>query len=47
LKRFLTGMHDRLSVARGSRITFNSVLITTGLDGKAIAIERIDREAAI
>ena len=47
LKRFLTGMHDRLSVARGSRITFNSVLITTGLDGKAIAMERIDREAAI
>jgi 2',3'-cyclic-nucleotide 2'-phosphodiesterase len=47
LKRFLTGMHDRLSVARGSRITFNSVLITTDSAGKAIAIERIDREAAI
>jgi calcineurin-like phosphoesterase len=47
LKRFLTGMHDRLTVARGSRITFNSVLVTTNLGGKAIAIERIDREAAI
>jgi len=47
LKRFLTGMHDRLSVAKGSRITFNSVLITTDSNGKAIAIERIDREAAI
>lgn len=47
LKRFLTGMHDRLSVAKGSRITFNSVLITTDASGKAIAMERIDREAAI
>lgn len=47
LKRFLTGMYDRLSVAKGSRQTFNSVLVTTNADGKAIAIERIDREAAI
>jgi metallophosphoesterase (TIGR00282 family) len=47
IKRFLTGLHDRLTVAKGSRITFNSVLITTDAHGKAIAIERIDREAAI
>ncbi|XUX00368.1 MAG: TIGR00282 family metallophosphoesterase [Dehalogenimonas sp.] len=47
LKRFLTGMHERLSVAKGSRITFNSVLITTNSEGKAIAIERVDREVAI
>ena len=47
LKRFLTGLHDRLSVAKGSRVTFNSVLVTTDSSGKAIAIERIDREAAI
>ncbi len=47
LKRFLTGLHDRLSVAKGSRVTFNSVLVTTDSNGKAIAIERIDREAAI
>jgi metallophosphoesterase (TIGR00282 family) len=47
LSRFLTGLHQRLSVARGSRITFNSVLITTDSTGKAIAMERIDREAAI
>ncbi|APV45499.1 hypothetical protein Dform_02196 [Dehalogenimonas formicexedens] len=47
LKRFLTGMYERLSVAKGSRIIFNSVLITTNSEGKAIAVERVDREAAI
>lgn len=47
LSRFLTGLHQRLSVARGARVTFNSVLITTDTNGKAIAIERIDREAAV
>jgi hypothetical protein len=47
LKRFLTGLHDRLSVAKGSRVTFNSVLVTTDSSGRAIAIERVDREAAI
>jgi len=47
LRRFLTGLNERLSVAKGARVTFNSVLVTTNADGRAIAIERIDREAAI
>ncbi|AKG52757.1 phosphoesterase [Dehalogenimonas sp. WBC-2] len=45
LKRFLSGMPNRLSVGKG-RVTFNSVLITTDSNGRAIAIERIDRETA-
>lgn len=45
LKRFLTGLPNRLAVGRGT-VTFNAVLITTNKDGRAIAIERIDRETA-
>lgn len=45
LKRFLTGIPNRLAVGKG-RVTFNSVLITTDSNGRAIAIERIDRETA-
>ena len=44
IQRFLTGMHQRLPVARGKSI-FNSVLVKIEKDsGKAISIERIDRE---
>ena len=45
LKRFLTGLPNRLAVGKG-RVTFNSVLITTDANGVAIAIERVDRETA-
>ena len=44
IQRFLTGMHQRLPVARGKSI-LNSVLVSIDKDsGKAISIERIDRE---
>jgi metallophosphoesterase (TIGR00282 family) len=43
LKRFLTGLPNRLSVGKG-RAVFNSVLITTDEQGKALTIDRIDRE---
>ncbi|MEN8614956.1 TIGR00282 family metallophosphoesterase [Dehalogenimonas sp. THU2] len=45
LKRFLTGIPNRLAVGKG-RVTFNSVLITTDAGGRAIGIERVDRETA-
>ncbi|HLQ62679.1 MAG TPA: TIGR00282 family metallophosphoesterase [Candidatus Acidoferrales bacterium] len=44
LKRFLTGVPHRFEVASGP-VTFNSVLVSIDrLSGRAIAIQRIDRE---
>jgi metallophosphoesterase (TIGR00282 family) len=44
LKRFLTGMPHRLETAEGI-VTFNSVLVTISRPtGRAISIQRIDRE---
>jgi hypothetical protein len=44
LQRFLTIIHNRLPVGKG-RTMFNSVLISVDEDtGKAVSIERIDRE---
>jgi calcineurin-like phosphoesterase len=44
LQRFLTGIPHRFEVATGP-VTFNSVLITiSGHTGRAISIQRIDRE---
>ncbi|MDV2988745.1 MAG: TIGR00282 family metallophosphoesterase [Dehalogenimonas sp.] len=45
LRRFLTGLPNRLSVGKG-RVSFNSVLITTDAAGRALSIERVDRETA-
>jgi metallophosphoesterase (TIGR00282 family) len=45
IERFLTQMPHRISVGKG-RVSFNSVLIEIDeATGKAISIERIDREA--
>jgi metallophosphoesterase (TIGR00282 family) len=44
LKRFLTGMPHRFEIAEGI-VTFNSVLVTISRpSGRAISIQRIDRE---
>lgn len=44
LRRFLTGMPHRFETARGV-VTFNSVLVTISRPtGRAISIQRIDRE---
>ena len=43
IQRFLTGVHQRLPVAKGKAI-FNSVMVRVEKDnGKAVSIERIDR----
>ncbi|MFC1949665.1 YmdB family metallophosphoesterase, partial [Chloroflexota bacterium] len=45
LQRFLTLIHNRLSVGKG-RTKFNSVLVRVDeKSGRATSIERIDREA--
>jgi hypothetical protein len=45
LHRFLTNMPHRLSVAKGDRVTFNSVLIEIDQhSGKAKSVSRLDRE---
>jgi calcineurin-like phosphoesterase len=44
LQRFLSGMPRRLETAEGT-VTFNSVLVTISRPyGRAIQIQRIDRE---
>ena len=44
IQRFLTSMPNRLPVAKGKSI-FNAVMIRIAKDsGKAISIERVDRE---
>ncbi len=44
LKRFLTGVPNRFSVASGP-VTFNSVLVTINTSsGRAVTIQRVDRE---
>jgi hypothetical protein len=45
IHRFLTNMPYRLSVGKGDRVTFNSVLLEIDQDsGKALSISRLDRE---
>lgn len=44
LQRFLTGIHQRLSVGQG-RCAFNAVIVDVDDKGKAKSIERIYREA--
>lgn len=46
LKRLLTGLPNRLEVAKGKSI-FNSVLVTTDDAGRALSIDRVDRETAV
>ena len=44
VRRFLTGIHHRLSVGKGKTM-FNAVLVKiANKDGRAISIERIYRE---
>ena len=48
LSRFLTAMPNRLPVAAGAEVSFNSVLIDIdGGSGRATSIERVDRDCLV